>query len=719
MSYSKFVAMNLKSPGFPHRKWIPYFAFLVGIMFTLLICYIIQKAAETKDKQQFDETVIAATYSIDSHMDIYIAILRSVTAFFDIGQVMTKSEFTNYVSSLKLISRYPGIQGIGFSEKILPADLNREVSRLRQYWPDFHIYPDSIRPEYTSIIYLEPQNPRNRAAIGYDMFSEPVRRMAMEAARDSGQPVASGKVTLVQELDQNKQSGFLIYMPVFAGSNAKNTVEERQHSLLGYVYSPFRCGDLFGSIFSENPPKGLDFRVYDGESINQDHLLYSSDNGQTNKSVYSGTQKIYVAGRIWTLVFYTNSAFELSLGHKYIPLIFLSGLGLSLVLFTLTLNLNLARIRAERISSDLESSRESLRLNEEKYRTLVDSANDLINIIDHDGNYLYVSPSYLPILGYYPQSLIGKSIFNLVNPEDKRSLQRHLAKLNTGKSDQTRYRLRHSDGHDIWVDTLRREITDPETSKKVYMGIARDITQQIELERHKDEFIGLASHELKTPVTSLKLYAQSLYKHSISHPDPKTQDYVSKINYQIDRLIELIRNMLDVTKLEANKIQLNFEVFDINRLISETISLVQTATSKHKLVIKGKSPLPVVADRERISQVLTNLLINAVKYSPDADQIITSVQPGSKSVLISVQDFGRGIPKSDHQMIFNRFYRVDTTDSNKLPGIGLGLYISNEIIKRHKSHIKVDSTPGQGSTFSFKLQLFNSASSSRVKKNKK
>jgi two-component system CheB/CheR fusion protein len=232
-----------------------------------------------------------------------------------------------------------------------------------------------------------------------------------------------------------------------------------------------------------------------------------------------------------------------------------------------------------------------------------------------------------------------------------------------------------------------------------------NITDRVLLERQKDEFISIASHELKTPVTSLKAYAQVMQTIYKKNGDNQATTFLAKIDGQLNRLTDLINDLLDVSKIEAGKLQLKKETFDFDALVDETVESMQLITNKHTIQRIGRTDKIVISDRERIGQVLTNFLANAIKYSPRANKVIVTTEVRNHEVYVSVQDFGIGIPQDKQQHIFNRFFRADNVDSSAYPGLGLGLYISAEIIRRLGGTIGFSSSEGEGSTFYFSLPI--------------
>jgi PAS domain S-box-containing protein len=236
-------------------------------------------------------------------------------------------------------------------------------------------------------------------------------------------------------------------------------------------------------------------------------------------------------------------------------------------------------------------------------------------------------------------------------------------------------------------------------------NLQREIKQRKKLESQKDEFIGMASHELKTPVTSIKAYTQVLQLRFRKENNIKATDLLGKMDAQLDKLTNLISDLLDVTKIAGGKLQFQESYFDLNELVEEITEEVQRTTAKHKIVKELTESKTVWGDRDRIGQVITNFLTNAIKYSPDSDSIIVKTTTDAKKIKLSIQDFGVGIPQDAQNKVFDRFFRVDGLKQETYPGLGLGLYISSEIIKRHHGKIWVESKKEKGSIFCFALPL--------------
>lgn len=239
-----------------------------------------------------------------------------------------------------------------------------------------------------------------------------------------------------------------------------------------------------------------------------------------------------------------------------------------------------------------------------------------------------------------------------------------------------------------------------QTVKELQSAIT-DIEDQKESDKKKDEFISIASHELKTPLTTIKAFFQ-LAVREIS-PDSKPYQLVGQASRQLMRMERLISDLLDVSKINAGKMQYYLEDFDFHDLLAEATGSVQEIYPRHRLILERNVPARVTADRHRIEQVIINLLTNAVKYSPGAEMVLIRSELKENFLFVQIQDFGIGIAEKHLSELFGRFYRVDL--EHRFQGLGLGLFISAEIIKRHGGIIKVESEQGKGSVFTFQLPV--------------
>lgn len=261
-----------------------------------------------------------------------------------------------------------------------------------------------------------------------------------------------------------------------------------------------------------------------------------------------------------------------------------------------------------------------------------------------------------------------------------------------------------ADGNPRWVRVIGNLSHNKEGRAEYLTGIMQDITDHKLDDMRKNDFIAIVSHELKTPLTSLTAFIQVLIPRAQKADDTFAVTFLNKANHQVKRMTSLIDGFLNVSRLEAGKIHLNQQVFEIEELIKEIAEEV-SITSSHNIIILPGCKLAVYADREKIGQVISNILSNAVKYSPKDRNVEINCIESTSSVQVNIKDQGAGIAPADQEKLFDRYFRVEREDKTMIPGFGIGLYLSAEIIQRHKGKIWVESETGKGSTFCFSLPL--------------
>ncbi len=347
-----------------------------------------------------------------------------------------------------------------------------------------------------------------------------------------------------------------------------------------------------------------------------------------------------------------------------------------------------------------------LKERETYYREMTDNTPIMTWITDMNGDCIYLNRPWYEYTGQTSKAALGKGWLTPVHAEDVKQAGKTF--MEAGKNRvpfSLEYRLRRYDGVYRWHMDSGLPKFDDKGKFQGYIGSVVDIHERKMLERQKDDFLGIASHELKTPVTSIKAYGQVLQRMFKSEGNQKGVEHLAKMDAQVNRLSNLIADLLDVTKIQSGRLQFHKEYFDFNGVVEEVIEELQRTTDKHTIIKKLDKTKKLYGDPDRIGQVLTNLMTNAIKYSPKTNKINVYTKVDNKSVTLCVQDFGVGIPADKKEKVFEQFFRVSGPKQDTFPGLGLGLYISSEIIKREGGRIWVESIEGKGSTFFFTLPL--------------
>lgn len=277
-----------------------------------------------------------------------------------------------------------------------------------------------------------------------------------------------------------------------------------------------------------------------------------------------------------------------------------------------------------------------------------------------------------------------------------------------GVYDVTFTQHRFNDNEIIWLRSLGKITQDEHGNYTIFSGVVMDITELKQDEQRKNDFIGMVSHELKTPLTSLKGYAQILHSRAKKQEDTFAANALTKVTDQVKKMTAMINGFLNISRLESGKIHLSKQHFNIDELIQENIEESDILITTHNIIFGSCASVNVFADRDKIGSVISNMISNAVKYSPEGKDIEIHCELIDKHIQISIKDQGMGIEQKDIPKLFDRFYRVESNQTQLISGFGIGLYLSAEIIRRHHGKIWVESQHGLGSTFFFTLPVTES-----------
>ncbi|SKB39666.1 sensor histidine kinase [Daejeonella lutea] len=349
-----------------------------------------------------------------------------------------------------------------------------------------------------------------------------------------------------------------------------------------------------------------------------------------------------------------------------------------------------------------------LELSEAYQASIIETIRESLVVLDKEMKVLSVNEHFCKFFKLKSKEIIGQVLFSIGDngqwdiPELKDLLLKILPHNNPFEGFELENEFPRI-GRKLLVLNARQVMLKGKYQERILLAI-EDITERREIEQRKEDFISIASHEMKTPLTSIKGNIQLLERKAQRNNDSEYMVGFTKAAKSIERLERLIDDLLDVSKIQSGKIEFHFTDFQFDDLVTEAVSGVQAATQTHKLNITGSSNTEIAGDYGRLEQVLINLLNNAVKYSPSADEVKIHISRVSDYVKVAITDSGVGIHQRDHKRIFERFYRAEQI-TEKFPGVGIGLYVSSQIIKEHKGTLWVESEEGKGSVFNFTIPI--------------
>ena len=357
-------------------------------------------------------------------------------------------------------------------------------------------------------------------------------------------------------------------------------------------------------------------------------------------------------------------------------------------------------------------SRKKVEESEKRLQTILETMAEGIGIVNSEGTIVYANPMAEKLLGLKKREITQRSYHdprwgNLKLDGTPLPAEEHPIYISMATGSPVF-------DHEIGVSIPNEEplflsinaapLRDEEGEITGAIGTFMDVTQRRKSLRMKDEFISTISHELKTPVTSVKAYWQMLNRSLAGNDNADIGRFMDRLGVQVNRLESLIKDFLDVARIDSSKLELKSVRFEIDKVIADLVFDLQLLTPTHKLIIAETQPLTVFTDQNKILQVLTNLITNAVKYSPDADKVCIYLNHVGNELICRIEDFGIGIPDSQKTLVFDRFHQAGKNTGSGL-SLGLGLYISKEIIEKAGGRIWLESVPGQGSSFYFSLPI--------------
>jgi PAS domain S-box-containing protein len=742
--------MPSQTPSFPPSRRSPparlgraplYLAALVLLVSLLITFGVFNSArglARTSLQSNFDYRARDMTSLLVRRMAVYEQVLRGAQGFLRGSVDINRKEFADYFATLKLDEYFPGIEALGIATIVPPARLAaHEAEVRREGYPDYAVHPREPRPFYTTISHIEPFNGRNLRAFGFDMFSEPLRRTAMEAARDTGKAAVTAKLVLVQEGQSSASpAGFLMYLPVYRAGATTTTEQARRAAIIGWVYAPFRMNDVMHGLGGEHAAD-LVVSIYDGDHVEPGKLLYRTPFAVVRPPMFSMTSTVQMEGRPWTVVVHSAPSFEAELDELRPKVIAVTGTGLALLLSLVVWLLASERSRAvglaREMTLELRQSYAQIEAEQQRMKLILQNGYDAFIAVDAGGRITDWNIKATQLFGWTEREAVGRDIAELLVPPDQHA--RHRAGFSQFVTSGAGPFLDgpaevmglHRNGQQIPVELAIAAL--PTASGYGASAFVRDIAPRKaaqERERQRQQRLDETRAALQR---AQKLEAVGKLTGGVAH-DFNNLLHIISANVQLlqrspDNLAQRLQGILDAvtrgSKLSAQLLAfarrqpLHPQVVNVADLIERMDSLLHRAAGDAVKLEREVAPgmWNALVDPNQLENVILNLVINArdameghglvrielANATYDSSNLPDPDMAPGQYVTVLVCDTGSGMPPEVMERAFEPFF----TTKPEGKGTGLGLSMAHGFAKQSGGHIRITSDPGKGTTVTIYL----------------
>ena len=724
--------------GQPRAAWAPRrlsVGLSLGLVMGLLALGIVQVAQWNNERvrSSFDRDATGAFAAMRAQLREPLQALEALHSVFVASDDVSPEE-------MRLATRQwlaPGmLQAMGWSERLQRDEVPAFEARVRaEGAKGFTVFDRSDsgekRPpgdELVVIHYIAPPA-GNTAALGVNVMSIPAARAAVEKARSTGQPAATAGFRLTQQRVGENQSGVVIYQALYEPRTP--TEAQRASALRGVVFVTLRMDDQLTGLLPAIPAY-LSLCIVDNSGGEPPRRLAGPNGCESIAPALLDVRPLNYAGREWQLRVYADPGTLLDAHGSDVWLFAVVGLLSTAMLtgFLLTLTGRALRVETavrERTAAlqaemrDREGAQAALRESEQRFRNILNNVPIGVIYTDLSGQIIQANPRFCELTGYKEAELLVLRPPDYTFPEDVAEDARLTAELVRGEIPMYRRNKRYiaKNGGTVWVQAGVSLLRDAQGQPLHIVGVAEDITEHLKLEeaerareaaeasnRAKSEFLSRMSHELRTPLNAMLGFAQ-LLELDQRHPlAPSQQPWVSQIQQAGWHLLEMINDVLDLSRIESGNLRLHTETLHLGPLLAACIAMVEGDAKQRRILIireLGEGTATVLGDSTRVKQILTNLLSNAVKYNLEAGRIhIASRVSAHCTVEIAVTDTGLGMTPQQLAELFQPFNRLGRERSGQ-EGTGIGLVISQRLAELMGGSLKARSIAGQGSSFMLTL----------------
>jgi len=713
------------------RYFIVFVVFLICVVITLTLFFYVHKWEKLRVQSQFD--IVASEYekNIESELRKHIESAYFVRGLFYSSYSVEEGEFCVFVKELFLA--HPDIHPVEWLPRVTRSSRAEFKFPITEIDEAGSLTGAGERDEYYPVYYRELCE-KNEKLSGFDAFSDPIRRAVMEKARDQDKALLTKKI---RTLGSEDRETCIIFVPVYLNNASRNTVEERRQNIKGFVSVHFSIREavqlsMRGFLLGQVGVCIHDQSADDGESL----LYYcesctSEDKAIAKEEGLEWSRVFDIGGRNWRIDFHPSPGFlrEHRLWSSWIILLMglLLSLALSLYLIAVfgktkqveelvknrTKELEILNERLNDSNAELEVKQEFISSEKDRLQTIIQQMGEGVLVVNSGMEIEMVNDRARELLGYSKGEKISNGYRRFLTTELYKELE------NSG-SGVIRKEVNIRSPEDVILLITAARIKGEENDKYGFVAVVRDVTSEKNLEKRKSEFIANVSHEIRSAMTPMKSAVGIMLLGIPGKLSEEQRKFAKIVDDNISRLVRLLSDLLDLSKIDAGEFELQKEKVDINSVLQQAIeSLQASAKERHiTLSLESQAGVPeVLCDKERIVEVVFNLVNNAIKFTPENGNVklevgswtldvtpSTSHAPRPTSyVVISVIDTGPGISAEDISKIFNRYKQLEGGQRSK--GTGLGLSISKAIVEMHGGKIWVESEIGKGSSFKFTLPV--------------
>jgi PAS domain S-box-containing protein len=678
------------------------------------------------------EAFVKVENNLGSRVRAYTDALSGYKGLFAASEDVSPGEFNKYFVNSNLQTNYPGFLAITYiaavPENQKQAFIVRTRARATADFPAYRTfapYPENTNAWHYPVLYTEPHTPTSR--YGFDLSSEDVRRKTLEQARDSGKVVGSDIINLNASRTQptEERPGFFIAEPVYkaaAGTVTPSTQQARRDNIQGFVLAYFQNDLLFNDVLGSTKDNNARYLLVD---VDTGRTVYESPakNVASNAKV-THSDLILAGGKTWRLSMQVSPEFGMTDVYRTLPqTVRNAGFVVAALAFFLVLNQLRRRDQAletaAEITEDLNNERNAAVAVQRKDDAILRSIGDAVFAIDIKGHITLFNLACEQITGFSAEEAIGKHYRDILSFSFQKSgkvnddfirqaLAGHVASMKNHTV------LKRKDGKIISVADSAAPINDLRGQLLGVIVVFRDVSKEYELDKAKTEFVSLASHQLRTPLSAINWYGELLLNGDAGKLTEDQKEYVGQIYGGSQRMIELVNALLDVSRLDLGKLSNTPEPVDMPELALALQQELLTSINSKRLEVKieaHRQLRPVSADPKLVRMIVQNIFSNAVKYTPPKGKVTITMRAATEQEVktaklqggpffyMSIQDSGYGIPKSQHGKIFGKLFRADNVRSLDEEGTGLGLYLVKQVVEKLGGKVWFDSEENRGTTF--------------------